>query len=141
MLERVRRQAGAPFFKMNSNHDHQHAPNRFAVIPTPARLDADPGYTGKGVTIAFLDSGFYPHSDLIEPANRIIAYKDLSDERPCLQSASPSESWQWHGTQTSVAAAGNGHLSGGFYRGLAHEAQLVLVKVSEKDRITEENIA
>lgn len=126
---------------MNSNHDHQHAPNRFAVIPTPVRLDADPGYTGKGVTIAFLDSGFYPHPDLIEPTNRIIAYKDLSDERPCLQSTGPSESWQWHGTQTSVAAAGNAHLSGGFYRGLAYEAQLVLVKVGEKGRISEENIA
>ena len=32
-------------------HDHLHAPNRFAVIPTPVRLNADPQYTGKGVTI------------------------------------------------------------------------------------------
>ena len=125
----------------NSNHDHQHAPNRFAVIPTPTRLEADAGYTGKGVTIAFLDSGFYPHPDLIEPTNRIIAYKDLSDEKPCLLSTGESETWQWHGTQTSVAAAGNGHLCDGVYRGLAHEANLVFVKVSEKGRITEENIA
>lgn len=125
----------------SANHNHQHTPNRFAVIPTPDRLNADPGYTGKGVTIAFLDSGFYPHPDLVEPANRIIAYEDLSGERRCLLSSDPVESWQWHGTQTSVAAAGNGHLSGGIYRGLAYEANLVLAKASEAGRITEDNIA
>jgi len=125
----------------SSNHNHQHSPNRFGVIPTPNRLNADPDYTGKGVTIAFLDSGFYPHPDLIEPTNRIVAYKDLSGERCCLSPSDSSESWQWHGTQTSVAAAGNGRLSDGVYRGLAHESRLVLVKVSERGRITEENIA
>ena len=127
---------------MNSqNHDHQHTPNRFAVIPTAARLNADPMYTGKGVTIAFLDSDFYPHPDLVRPTNRIVAYHDLTGERALLTRSDLSESWQWHGTQTSVAAAGNGHLCEGVYRGLAHESQLVLVKVSEKGRITEENIA
>lgn len=128
-------------FMNSANHKHQHAPNRFAVIPTSVRLNADPEYTGKGVTIAFLDSGFYPHPDLIEPANRIIAYHDLTKERPSLDPQDPSESWQWHGTQTSIAAAGNGHLCEGAYRGLAHESRLVLVKVSHDGRITEEHIA
>ena len=127
---------------MNSpNHNHQHAPNRFAVIPTPARLNANPRYTGKGVTIAFLDSGFYPHPDLTRRTNRILAYKDLTGERASLVAGDLSESWQWHGTQTSVAAAGNGHLCEGVYRGLAYESQLVLVKVSERGRLTEEKIA
>ena len=125
----------------SSNHAHQHAPNRFGVIPTPIRLNADPEYTGKGVTIAFLDSGFYPHPDLSEPTNRIIAYEDLAAERRDLSSSDPSESWQWHGTQTSVAAAGSGRLSDGVYRGLAHDSELVLVKASERGRIIEENIA
>lgn len=125
----------------SANHNHEHAPNRFAVIPTSVRLNADPEYTGKGVTIAFLDSGFYAHPDLIEPTNRIIAYHDLTKERPSLNPQDPSESWQWHGTQTSIAAAGNGHLCDGVYRGLAYESQLVLVKVSQSGRITEENIA
>ena len=125
----------------SGNHNHQHVPNRFAVIPTAARLNADPQYTGKGVTIAFLDSGFYPHADLVRPTNRILAYHDLTGERASLTSTDLSESWQWHGTQTSAAAAGNGHLSEGVYRGLAHESHLVLVKVSERGRITEENIA
>ena len=126
---------------MNSNHDHQHTPNRFAVIPTHVRLNADPRYKGKGVTLAFLDSGFYPHPDLLLPNNRVIAYKDLTDGRPSLDLIQTPEPWQWHGTQTSVAAAGTGHLCDEVYRGLAYEADLVLVKVSEKGRVTEENIA
>lgn len=124
-----------------SSHDHQHAPNRFAVIPTPVRLNANPNYTGKGVTVAFLDSGFYPHPDLVEPLNRILAYYDVTGERSDLFAAARVESWQWHGTQTCVAAAGDGQLCDGVYRGLAHEAKLVLVKVSQRGRITEENIA
>ncbi|HLN98338.1 MAG TPA: S8 family serine peptidase, partial [Pyrinomonadaceae bacterium] len=122
-------------------HDHQHNPNRFAVIPTPVRLDAYERFTGKGVTIAFLDSGFYPHPDIVEPINRVLAYRDLTNERTRFHPGDPTESWQWHGTQTSVVAAGNGRLSDGIYRGLAPEAELVFVKVSEQGRITEENIA
>lgn len=122
-------------------HNHQHDPNRFGVIPTSVRLHANAEYTGKGVTIAFLDSGFYPHPDLLEPVNRIVFYKDLSDERVSLDESDRTEWWQWHGTQTSVVAAGNGSLSNEVYRGLASDARLVLIKVSEKGRVTEENIA
>jgi serine protease AprX len=124
-----------------SNHNHQHTPNRFGVIPTAVRLNPNPEYTGKGATVAFLDSGFYPHPDLVTPVNRVIAYEDLSKERCSLFFPERVEVWQWHGTQTSVVAAGNGQLSNGTYRGLAHEAELVLVKVSERGRISEENIA
>lgn len=127
--------------KDTANHDHHHAPNRFAVVPTAVRLNAHPDYTGKGVTIAFLDSGFYPHADLQEPAERIIAYHDLAAERPHLSPHDTIESWQWHGTQTSVVAAGNGAHCDGVYRGLAADADVVLIKASTKGRITEENIA
>jgi len=122
-------------------HDHLHSQNRFAVIPTHLRLDADPNYNGSGVTVAFLDSGFYPHPDLVEPVNRIIAFKDVSGETKSLDSNDMTESWRWHGTQTSVVAAGNGQLSDGTYKGLASKAELVLVKASENGRISEENIA
>ena len=123
------------------DHDHHHSPNRFAVVPTAVRLNASPDYTGKGVTIAFLDSGFYPHADLQEPAERIIAYHDLAAERPSLSPHDTIESWQWHGTQTSVVAAGNGAHCDGVYRGLAADAEVVLVKASTRGRISEENIA
>ena len=52
-------------------HDHSHGLNRFAVIPTADRLKVDPRFTGRGVTIAFLDSGFYQHPDL--RGNRFLA--------------------------------------------------------------------
>jgi serine protease AprX len=122
-------------------HEHTHTQNRFAVIPTHVRLDADERYTGRGVTIAFLDSGFYPHPDLVEPDNRIIAFKDITEQEKSLEENKATQSWQWHGTQTTVVAAGNGRLSDGLYRGLARDARLVLVKVSERGQITEENIA
>ena len=125
----------------HSTHDHQHTPNRFGVIPTPVRLSANADYTGKGVTVALLDSGFYPHPDLITPVSRVVAYHDLAGERRSLLPTDPVENWQWHGTQTAVAAAGNGSLCDGVYRGLASECELVLVKASERGRITEENIA
>jgi serine protease AprX len=123
------------------DHNHLHAPNRFAVIPSHVRLNADSQYTGKDVTIAFLDSGFYPHPDLLQQTNRILAYKDLAAARPQLLSSDAPEFWQWHGTQTTVVAAGDGQLSDGAYRGLAHESQLVLVKASERGQITEDKIA
>ena len=41
---------------------------------------------------------------------------------------------------TSVVAAGNGSLSNGFYRGIAPESDVVLVKLAKTGRITEENI-
>lgn len=120
-------------------HDHSHTQNRLAVIPTSQRLQASTEFTGKGVTIAFLDSGFYPHEDLTQPENRIVAFHDVTNPKASLGNENPS-SWDWHGTQTSVVAAGNGHLSGGIYRGLASEAALVLVKVSNRGRVSDENI-
>src|SRR6266542_509614 len=122
-------------------HEHSHGLNRFAVIPTPDRLDADPRFTGRGVTIAFLDSGFYRHPDLTEPINRIASFHDLSGDEDSANADRPIESFHWHGTQTTVAAAGNGHLSDGKYRGVAPDARLVLVKVSRGGRIREEDIA
>lgn len=127
----------------SESHNHKHEPNRFAVIPTATRLRANTELTGKGVTIAFIDSGFYPHPDLTQPVNRILAYVDITEsEAPLdLLAKTQPETWDWHGTQTSVSATGNGFLSEGIYRGLASEAQVVLIKASERGRITEANIA
>lgn len=122
-------------------HSHHHSQNRFAVIPTPERLKADSRLAGRGVTIALIDSGFYPHPDLTLPVNRIRAYKDVTRGGSSLNQDRIPPGYSWHGTQTSVAAAGNGYLSGGIYRGLASEADVVLVRVSNEGKITEDNIA
>ena len=121
-------------------HEHRHSENRFAVLPTALRLGIGTDRTARGVTIAFLDSGFYPHPDLIQPVSRIVAYKDVANPRATLTPVKMPEESDWHGTMTSVAAAGNGYLSDGLYRGLASEAHLVLVKVTENGKITEPNI-
>jgi serine protease AprX len=110
------------------------------VLSTPLRLDAVERYTGRGVTIAFLDSGFYPHPDLTKPVDRIIGYRSLlHDEGDDSQLYEPDVA-SWHGMMTSVVAAGNGWLSNGFYRGVAPDADVVLVKLARTGRITEQNI-
>ncbi len=110
------------------------------VLSTPLRLDADERFTGRGVTIAFLDSGFYPHVDLTTPRNRILAYRNLLDKDGDMSSLLQPDVASWHGMMTSVVAAGNGSLSNGFYRGIAPEADVVLVKLAKTGRITEQNI-
>jgi serine protease AprX len=124
----------------------------FGALPTPLRLHADPRYHGRCTTIAFVDSGFHPHPDLVRPTNRIRAWVDAGTTgiRPIHFSPDETPSWpdwdaasdhQWHGTMTSVAAAGNGYLSHGLYRGLASEADVVLVTARQPDgRITNESI-
>src|SRR5215216_6330621 len=110
------------------------------ALPVPVRMDADESYTGKGITIAFLDSGFYAHQDLTEPVNRILAYHSIFDPAHDLSSLEKSDGASWHGMMTSVVAAGNGHLSKGFYRSIAAKANLVLVKIGKTGRIPESNI-
>jgi serine protease AprX len=110
------------------------------VLSTPLRLDADENFTGKGVTIAFLDSGFYPHVDLTTPRNRIKGYYSVPDGDGHLDSLFRPDVASWHGMMTSVVACGNGSLSNGFYRGLAPEADVVLVKLARTGRITDDNI-
>ena len=110
------------------------------ALPVPVRMDADERYTGRGVTIAFLDSGFYAHKDLTEPVNRIVGYHNIfarGDDRSALEK---SDVASWHGMMTSVVAAGNGHLSDGFYRSLAPQANVVLIKIGKTGHIPETNI-
>jgi len=97
------------------------------------RLCPSTRYAGRGVCIAFIDSGFYPHPDLRLPKGRIRAYVDVTREE-----AEPSEllarkASSWHGTMTTCCAAGNGYLSGGRYRGLASESDIVLVRAKDED--------
>src|SRR6266480_351433 len=110
------------------------------VLPTPLRMNADERFTGRGVTIAFLDSGFYAHDDLTKPKNRIVAYHSIFDHTDDRTSLESTDVASWHGMMTSVVAAGNGYLSDQFYRGIAPEAKVVLVKVGRTGRIPEKNI-
>jgi len=110
------------------------------ALPVPVRMDADELYTGRGITIAFLDSGFYAHKDLTKPVNRILAYHNIFATADDVSALDKHDVASWHGMMTSVVAAGNGYLSDGFYRSIAPEANVVLVKIGKSGRIPEGNI-
>ena len=128
------------------------AESAFGALPTPLRMHADPQYTGRGVTLAMVDSGFYPHPDLCLPVNRIRAWANASadavaecrfkrDDQPAWPEWDGAHVYQWHGMMTSCAAAGNGWLSRGLYRGLACDSDVVLVQTADAEgRITDDSI-
>ena len=66
----------------------------FGAIPTPLRMHAAPRFTGRGVTIALLDSGFYPHPDLTMLRNRIRAWVDAGQESLDVRCFGPDVAWQ-----------------------------------------------
>jgi serine protease AprX len=103
------------------------------ILSIPERLQAHPKYAGRGVCMAFVDSGFYPHPDLMRPRRRIKAYADAARDEPVRHEFFTAQPWTWHGTMTACCAAGNGWVSGGRYRGLASEADVVLIKASIED--------
>jgi serine protease AprX len=110
------------------------SPDDFVIIPTPLRMNADPRFTGEGVTICFIDNGFFPHQDLSELSARIRCIVDLGEETSSVQVQ------QAHGTMTSVVACGDGFMSKGLYKGIACAAELVLLKIMDRDgKITAAN--
>ena len=110
------------------------------ILPIADRLRADQQVAGRGVTIAFLDSGFYAHPDLTTPSNRILAYHDIRQPELGVGALKHPDVSSWHGMMTSVVAAGNGALSDGRFRALASEANVVLVKVGTAERIVHDDI-
>jgi serine protease AprX len=109
----------------------------YKILPIPQRLAAHPDYSGKGITICFIDSGFYPHPDI---KNRILCIEDLSASNT--SSVTVPNSNSWHGTMTAVVGTGDGTSSNGVYQSLAASAKLVLLKVADQEgKISGENIA
>jgi len=88
-----------------------------------ARIANETGYKGKGIGIAILDTGVYPHPDLVMPKSRIIAFKDFVNKK---RSAYDDNG---HGTYVAGTAAGNGYSSAGRYVGVAPMADIISVKV------------
>lgn len=73
-------------------------------------------------SVAILDSGVFPHQDLIGTTNRIVAFKDLVN-----QIENPYDD-NGHGTAVAGIIAGDGYQSGGVDAGLAPFVNLVCVK-------------
>lgn len=144
-------------------------PAEETVLPQEIRLPAHGGWDGHGVTVAFLDSGYYPHPDLtslhewpdapaweqldhtqlraaisVQPS-RLVHYVDMSNDQQ-IEGVDVDSLWagsgdSWHGEMTSVTVLGNGLLSNGLYRGYAPGANGLLIKIGRGGgRIPEEDI-
>ena len=92
------------------------------------------GYTGRGVTVALVDTGVADSPDL---SGRVLpVYDDLKGTySPCLNLTSEpdcSDSYG-HGTFLAGIIAGSGASSGGTYAGVAPQANLVSVKIAGSD--------
>ncbi|MDM5198659.1 S8 family serine peptidase [Fictibacillus enclensis] len=87
------------------------------------------GLTGEGVTIAVLDTGIFPHPDFTNPVNRIKEFKDF------VNGISQPYDDSGHGTHISGCIAGNGFASKGNYAGLAPKANLLGIKVLDKNGV------
>ncbi len=80
--------------------------------------------TGNGTTVAVVDTGIYPHSDL---EGRIAGFADFIGNE-----TDPYDD-NGHGTHCAGCVAGDGSASSGQYRGPAPQADVVGVKVLDKN--------
>lgn len=78
------------------------------------------GLTGKGIGVAVLDTGIFPHRDF---EDRIKAFYDVVRRKPL-----PYDD-NGHGTHISGIIGGSGLSSDGKYQGVAPECDLISVKV------------
>lgn len=112
----------------------------------------EPSLTGRGVLVGIIDSGIdYTHPDFRNPdgTTRILALWDQTIDYPLgtiytsetinealnapdpqtRYSICPSQDLSGHGTHVAGICAGNGRASNGIYRGIAYEADLLIVKL------------
>jgi serine protease AprX len=82
------------------------------------------GGSGRGVSVAVLDSGVAPHPDLTQASNRILASVGFAGPG---DAARPDPGG--HGTHVAGTIAGDGTSSGGQFVGVAPRANIVDVQV------------
>lgn len=130
--------------------DHGLEPALDRSVPTAFNGDPDAvwnglGVTGKGVGIAVVDTGVDgTHPDLeFGPRTKLnvrvlVSHRDLLGPNgdPCVQDMytdqlQDSETTSGHGTHIASVAAGDGLASGGQYRGVAPEADIVGIGVAD----------
>ncbi len=92
-------------------------------IARPAINAESPGYTGRGVGVAVVDTGIYPHADLTVNSSRIKAFADFVNGKK-----KPYDD-NGHGTHCAGIIAGDGFSSKGKYAGIAPAADIISVKV------------
>lgn len=81
--------------------------------------------TGRGVTVAILDTGVWVHHNDLE--SRVIGFKDFINNQ-----SFPYDD-NGHGTHVAGIIGGNGFYSRGRYMGIAPECNLLSIKVLDKE--------
>jgi serine protease AprX len=108
-----------------------------SVYPKVVKADAawKRGVTGRGVTVAVLDTGVAP--DLPDLAGRLVQVTDdvTRQATPCknLSGELDCNDRYGHGTFIAGLVAGNGASSGGKWKGVAPEASILSVKAAGAD--------
>lgn len=85
-------------------------------------LQIDDTNKGKGVVIAYIDTGVKPHLDFVLGGNRIIKFIDLINYKLFPYDDSG------HGTFVCGVGSGNGALSNGKYAGVAPMSKIISIK-------------
>ena len=89
------------------------------------------GITGKGVRVAIIDTGCYPHLDFVLGKKRIIKFVDF------ISSKNIPYDDNGHGTFVAGVLGGNGFGSAGKYCGIAPECDLIILKALNFDGQTQ----
>lgn len=82
--------------------------------------------SGAGVGIGVVDSGVFPHPDLISPSNKIEFFEDLINELHY-----PYDD-NGHGTSIAGILCGNGISSNNIYKGICSKSKLYCYKAFDK---------
>lgn len=97
--------------------------NVMAMMNIARKILGIENYQGHGGnTIAYIDTGIFPHLDFTLNKNRIIYFKDLINEKLKLYDDNG------HGTFVTGAGSGNGLTSNGKYAGIAPNSQIISIK-------------
>lgn len=78
--------------------------------------------TGEGISVGLVDSGTYPHPDLLKPSNKIKYFRDY------VNSYKYPYDDNGHGTFMTGIICGNGYLSDGMYKGIAPRSNICSIK-------------
>lgn len=99
----------------------------YAMDQVRKKLKADYAYrkgiTGRGVTVAVMDTGIAVHPDF---DNRILKFTDFTQGRTRIYDDNG------HGTHVAGIIAGSGKMSHGIYMGMAPESNLFVTKVLDR---------
>lgn len=85
-------------------------------------LSDSPKYTGRNVCVGIIDSGIYPHPDLLKPSNKIKGFIDILNDKKY-----PYDD-NGHGTFMSGIICGSGYCSKGLYKGVAKDSSVFMIK-------------